>query len=73
MSSAAPSAAAAARSHRRGTRGWAEESLAAPRALTFGHLVPELAEIERRAIHESWKLDEEIRVGLDYPEPVVAL
>jgi hypothetical protein len=29
--------------------------------------------IEGRAIHEPWKLDEETRVRLDYPEPVVAL
>ena len=35
-------------------------------------LVPELAGIEGRAIHEPWKLDGEVRAGLDYPEPVVA-
>jgi deoxyribodipyrimidine photo-lyase len=34
-------------------------------------LVPELAGIEGRAIHEPWKLDREVRGGLDYPDPLV--
>jgi deoxyribodipyrimidine photo-lyase len=33
--------------------------------------VPELAGLEGRAIHEPWKLDRDVRRGLDYPEPVV--
>jgi deoxyribodipyrimidine photo-lyase len=33
--------------------------------------VPELAGLEGRAIHEPWKLDREVRRGLDYPEPIV--
>ena len=34
-------------------------------------LVQELAGIEGRAIHEPWKLDREVRGGLDYPDPLV--
>ena len=34
-------------------------------------LVPELAGIEGRAIHEPWKLNRELRRGLDYPDPLV--
>jgi len=34
-------------------------------------LVPELAKIEGQAIHQPWKLDPEVRAGLDYPEPLV--
>jgi deoxyribodipyrimidine photo-lyase len=34
-------------------------------------LVPELAELEGRSIHEPWKLDREQRSRLDYPEPLV--
>ena len=34
-------------------------------------LVPELAGIEGRAIHEPWKLNREVRGGLDYPDPLV--
>jgi deoxyribodipyrimidine photo-lyase len=35
-------------------------------------LVPELASIGGRAIHEPWKLDPKDRARLDYPEPIVA-
>jgi deoxyribodipyrimidine photo-lyase len=35
-------------------------------------LVPELAAIKGRAIHEPWKLDPEERARLNYPEPIVA-
>jgi deoxyribodipyrimidine photo-lyase len=34
--------------------------------------VPELAELEGRRIHEPWRLDDEVRERLDYPEPLVA-
>jgi deoxyribodipyrimidine photo-lyase len=34
-------------------------------------LLPELAGIEGRAIHEPWKLNREVRGGLDYPDPLV--
>ena len=34
-------------------------------------LVHELAGIEGRAIHEPWKLNREVRGGLDYPDPLV--
>jgi deoxyribodipyrimidine photo-lyase len=34
-------------------------------------LVPELAGIEGRAIHEPWKLDRAVRERLDYPDPLV--
>jgi deoxyribodipyrimidine photo-lyase len=33
--------------------------------------VPELDEVEGRAVHEPWKLEAEARRGLHYPEPVV--
>jgi deoxyribodipyrimidine photo-lyase len=33
--------------------------------------VPELDGLEGREIHEPWKLDEEARRGIDYPEPIV--
>jgi deoxyribodipyrimidine photo-lyase len=35
-------------------------------------LIPELAGVEGRAIHEPWKLDDETRAVLDYPDPLVA-
>ena len=34
-------------------------------------LVQELAGIEGRAIHEPWKLNREVRGGLDCPDPLV--
>jgi deoxyribodipyrimidine photo-lyase len=43
-----------------------------PQGAYVRRLVPELAGIDGRAIHEPWKLDEEIRASLDYPEPLVA-
>jgi deoxyribodipyrimidine photo-lyase len=33
--------------------------------------VPELAGVAGGAVHEPWRLDPELRRGLDYPEPVV--
>jgi deoxyribodipyrimidine photo-lyase len=33
--------------------------------------VPELEGLEGRSIHEPWKLDDEARHGLEYPEPIV--
>lgn len=33
--------------------------------------VPELADIPGKAVHEPWKLDEDERSGLDYPEPMI--
>jgi len=33
--------------------------------------VPELAGLEGRTIHEPWKLERDVRRGLDYPEPIV--
>ncbi|GGM07836.1 deoxyribodipyrimidine photo-lyase [Streptomyces fumigatiscleroticus] len=35
--------------------------------------VPELAGLEGRAVHEPWKLREEERAALDYPDPIVEL
>ena len=35
--------------------------------------LPELREVEGRAVHEPWKLDSEQRERLDYPEPIVEL
>jgi deoxyribodipyrimidine photo-lyase len=35
--------------------------------------VPELAAIAGSAVHEPWKLAENVRSGLDYPEPIVEL
>ena len=35
------------------------------------HHVPELAEVEGRAVHEPWKLEPEARSALDYPDPLV--
>jgi deoxyribodipyrimidine photo-lyase len=34
-------------------------------------LVPELASIEGARVHEPWKLDRDVRRGLDYPDPIV--
>lgn len=33
--------------------------------------VPELAGIEGAAVHEPWKLPDDVRRGLDYPEPLI--
>jgi deoxyribodipyrimidine photo-lyase len=35
--------------------------------------VPELAEVEGPAVHSPWKLPQEVRARLDYPEPIVDL
>ncbi|MGW8329103.1 cryptochrome/photolyase family protein [Streptomyces sp. NPDC055897] len=35
--------------------------------------VPELADLERKFVHEPWKLKEADRAALDYPEPIVDL
>ncbi|MFD9635593.1 FAD-binding domain-containing protein, partial [Streptomyces violascens] len=35
--------------------------------------VPELAGLERKFLHEPWKLKPTDRAGLDYPDPVVDL
>ncbi|MGW7517549.1 cryptochrome/photolyase family protein [Streptomyces sp. NPDC054796] len=35
--------------------------------------VPELADVEGPAVHQPWKLPDERRKGLDYPEPLVDL
>ena len=35
--------------------------------------VPELAGVEGAAVHEPWRLPDEIRADLDYPEPIVDL
>ncbi len=43
-----------------------------PEGAYVRRLVPELAAIEGKAIHEPWRLGEEARARLDYPEPVVA-
>jgi deoxyribodipyrimidine photo-lyase len=42
-----------------------------PNGAYVRRLVPELAGIEGRKIHEPWKLDPEVRERLDYPEPLV--
>jgi deoxyribodipyrimidine photo-lyase len=43
-----------------------------PEGAYVRRLVPELAAIDGKAIHEPWRLDEEARARLDYPDPVVA-
>lgn len=35
--------------------------------------VPELADVDRRAVHEPWRLPEDRRAALDYPAPLVDL
>lgn len=35
--------------------------------------VPELAGVEGAAVHEPWKLPDDVRAGLDYPEPIIDL
>jgi len=42
-----------------------------PEGVYVRRFVPELAEIDGRAIHEPWKLDPERRSQLGYPEPLV--
>ncbi|KQY56781.1 MULTISPECIES: cryptochrome/photolyase family protein [unclassified Nocardioides] len=37
------------------------------------HYVPELADVEGGAVHRPWRLPDEVRSRLDYPEPIVDL
>jgi deoxyribodipyrimidine photo-lyase len=57
------------------TDGWSpavrEDRRFDPDGTYVRRLVPELAGIEGRAIHEPWKLNREVRGRLDYPDPLV--
>ncbi|MZD05692.1 deoxyribodipyrimidine photo-lyase [Streptomyces sp. SID5785] len=44
-----------------------------PRGTYVRRWVPELAGVEDRLVHEPWRLPEETRAGLGYPEPLIAL
>jgi deoxyribodipyrimidine photo-lyase len=44
-----------------------------PRGDYVRRYVPELATVDGTAVHTPWKLPEEVRAELDYPEPIVDL